>query len=68
MRRVLVVEDDRASGELLTVLLKGQGLHVDMAPSGEHALAALASGCPMRCCWTSACRAWTAGSSYAPPG
>jgi len=45
-RRVLVVEDDRPSGELLTVLLEGQGLQVDMALSGEHALEVLASGLP----------------------
>ena len=45
-RRVLVVEDDRPSGELLTVLLEGQGLQVDMAPSGEQALDALASSLP----------------------
>jgi signal transduction histidine kinase/ActR/RegA family two-component response regulator len=45
-RSVLVVEDDRPSGELLTVLLEDQGLHVDVAPSGERALEALASGLP----------------------
>jgi signal transduction histidine kinase/ActR/RegA family two-component response regulator len=45
-RRVLVVEDDRPSGELLTVLLEGHGLQVDMAPSGEQALDALASSLP----------------------
>jgi CheY-like chemotaxis protein len=46
LRRVLVVEDDRPSGELLTVLLEGQGLDVEMAPTGEQALAALAAGLP----------------------
>jgi signal transduction histidine kinase len=44
--RVLVVEDDRASAELLAVLLEGHGLGVDVATSGEHALAALASALP----------------------
>ena len=45
-RRVLVVEDDRRSGELMTILLEDQGLTVQMAPSGERALELLAEDRP----------------------
>jgi CheY-like chemotaxis protein/HPt (histidine-containing phosphotransfer) domain-containing protein len=42
--RVLVVDDDEMSRELLTVLLEGEGYAVHTAESGEAAMKLLASG------------------------
>jgi CheY-like chemotaxis protein/HPt (histidine-containing phosphotransfer) domain-containing protein len=42
--RVLVVDDDEMSRELLTVLLEGEGYVVHSSESGEAALALLATG------------------------
>lgn len=44
--RVLVVEDDRRSAELMTVLLEDQGLQVLLATDGERALQRLTSDPP----------------------
>ncbi len=44
--RVLVVEDDRRSAELMTVLLEDQGLRVVLAHDGEQALESLTADPP----------------------
>ncbi len=43
---VLVVEDDARSASLMTALLEGQGLTVDVATTGEQALERLLAGRP----------------------
>ncbi len=43
---VLVVEDDRPSQDLMTILLADQGLGVDVVPTGEEALERLSSALP----------------------
>ncbi len=44
--RLLLVEDDAATRELLTLLLEGQGWTVEAVESGEDALQALRAGTP----------------------
>jgi CheY-like chemotaxis protein len=44
--RVLVVEDDRRSQELMAILLEDQGLVVELASTGEQALEHLREGLP----------------------
>lgn len=44
---VLVVEDDRPSADLMTILLEDMGLVAVTAPSGEHAWAILSDKVPM---------------------
>ena len=43
---VLVVEDDRPSQELMSILLMDQGLQVEVVPTGEQALERLRGGVP----------------------
>ena len=59
--RVLVVDDNVDAAESLAMLLRLSGHEVRVAHDGPAALEA-ARGVPARtsCCWTSACRGWTA--------
>lgn len=45
-RKVFVVEDDRAVGELVAMVLRDEGYHVTLAHDYQHVLDSVAEDCP----------------------